>query len=308
VTAASSRVLILANQRDFAADAVVRHLHDAEVPVVRWNAETLAQEAADWQPGDAHARFASIWLRQFLPEPAPAASVNDLDETLVVRTQWSSWLASLDEPGVRWVNPLWAARRAENKIVQLRAATALGLPVPPTTVTSNRDTATRFRDAQPDRAAVVKSLSAGYFGYSDQAFMFTENLTDDLLDHPDAWTAQPLIVQCRLARLQDIRVIVVNEDVFAAALHVDPSTQSDTDWRLTPGRPWHPLEVPEEDATRYRALTRELGLTYAAIDLIDDGTTHWFLEANQAGEFAFIDNPLRLGVAEAIARALAGQS
>jgi glutathione synthase/RimK-type ligase-like ATP-grasp enzyme len=305
VTDASLPVLILSNERDFAADTVVRHLDEAEVPFIRWNAETLAQVEGSWRPNEG-IRYRSVWLRQYLPEQGVALSVEELDETLVVRAQWNAWLASLDEPGIRWINPLWAARRAENKIVQLRAAAKLGLPVPTTTVTSDRDIAARFRDSQPDRSAVVKSLSAGYFGYSDQSFMFTEVLTDDVLDHSEAWSAQPMIVQRRLNRIRDIRVVVVDAHVFAAALPGDPSNPMDTDWRLTPGRPWHRLDLPEREVARYRKLTRELGLVYAAIDLVDDGHTWWFLEANQAGEFAFIDRPLDLGIDREIARTLAG--
>jgi hypothetical protein len=43
-----------------------------------------------------------------------------------------------------------------------------------------------------------------------------------------------------------------------------------------------------------------LGLRYAAFDFVDDGERAWFLEANQAGEWTFIDRPLRLGIAEAL--------
>jgi hypothetical protein len=37
--------------------------------------------------------------------------------------EWRAWLTDLAEsPDTRWLNPLWAARSAENKLVQMRVA------------------------------------------------------------------------------------------------------------------------------------------------------------------------------------------
>ena len=54
-------------------------------------------------------------------------------------------------------------------------------------------------------------------------------------------------------------------------------------------------------AVRYVQL---LGLQYCALDFAQDSSTTWFLEGNQAGEFAFVDRPLNLGISLAIAEAL----
>jgi hypothetical protein len=46
-----------------------------------------------------------------------------VDDFLVAREQWRAWLTDLAEsPDTRWLNPLWAARSAENKLVQMRVA------------------------------------------------------------------------------------------------------------------------------------------------------------------------------------------
>jgi hypothetical protein len=47
-----------------------------------------------------------------------------------------------------------------------------------------------------------------------------------------------------------------------------------------------------------------MGLRYAAFDFVLDGDVLWFLEANQAGEWVFIDRPLKLGIAQALAEYL----
>lgn len=149
----------------------------------------------------------------------------------------------------------------------------------------------------------VKTLTSGYFAFTDRAFMFTTGLTEDILLDTDGWLAQPLIVQQRLKRAFDVRVIVVADFVVAAAVTTDGD-----DWRLHNPAPWRRYPLPEAVAHRCSRLVRELGLRYAAIDLVDDGQQLWFLEANQAGEFQFLDRPLDLGIADALAEQLAGKA
>jgi glutathione synthase/RimK-type ligase-like ATP-grasp enzyme len=290
-------VLVLSNERDYAADSVIAVLHRHGVPVVRWNAETLSESTPSCQPRSPSG-FRSIWLRDYLPQPSGDGGVAELDEYLVIRAQWRDWLAALDDSVATWVNPLWASRRAENKVVQLNTAVQVGLRTPTTLLTNRPDDARSFARAQPD-GAVIKTLSSGYFAYSDQAFMFTTELTDELLADEAAWSCQPLIVQRRLPRSRDLRVIVVGDYVVAAA-----TTTGGPDWRLVKRPTWSATDVPRDVAVGCRRLVRALGLVYAAIDLVDDGEAFWFLEANQAGEFQFLDRPLGLGIADALASVL----
>jgi glutathione synthase/RimK-type ligase-like ATP-grasp enzyme len=242
-----------------------------------------------------------VWLRQVLSDPVDVQSVSRLDEALVVRAQWSTWLAVHETQGTRWINPLWSSRRAENKIVQLRTARAVGLAIPATVVTNDAAEAADFSRTQPS-GAVIKSLSAGYFAHSDQAFMFTTDVTDDVLSAVDAWRQQPLFVQRRLVRRLDIRVFVVEGFVAAAG-----TSSTGSDWRLQPDEAdWTTYDLPARVADACRELTKSLGLVYGAIDLVDDGDEFWFLEINQAGEFQFLDRPLELGVADGLVTLLSG--
>jgi hypothetical protein len=55
--------------------------------------------------------------------PPPQTPWPAVDDFLVAREQWRAWLTDLAEsPDTRWLNPLWAARSAENKLVQMRVA------------------------------------------------------------------------------------------------------------------------------------------------------------------------------------------
>lgn len=294
-------VLVLTNERDFAADLVIRRLHDHGVPVERWNIET--HRRVTWRPEGPVATHGcrAVWLRQFLPEPTSADTVAAVDDFLVAREQWRAWLTDLAEsPGVRWLNPLWAARRAENKLVQMRVALECGLAVPPTVVTNDRDQAAAH--ASQVGPCVVKSLASAYFPFSDSAFMFTTALPDALALDASQWSAQPVIVQKAVTGRVDVRVFVLGDFVASTSTSVD-----DVDWRTSSrDAEWATCAAPAHVVEGCRAYAQRLGISYGAFDFAIDATGNWwFLECNQAGEFAFVDRPLELGVADAVADWLA---
>ena len=294
-------IVILTNQRDFSADAVIAQLSSFDQRILRINTEDL-HLAQDWSPAKEIEDVSAVWWRQFAASNEPAASIAELDELLVVTEQWRSWISVLDAPGVYWVNSIWAARAAENKVNQLRAARDAGLSVPKTLVTNNSMSATSFQAAVGP--CVIKTLRAGYFAHSDQAFAFTRSLTSSILELESDWIVQPMIVQQRVDPRLDIRVFVVRDRVVAAVAAQAPSDSDD--WRLNSDSvDWRPIPVSEElaaGAVRYAHL---LGLEYCAMDFAQDSSTTWFLEGNQAGEFAFVDRPLKLGISRALAEALA---
>lgn len=295
-------VLILTNRRDFAADRVIKRLHELGVPVERWNAED--ERVVAWCPEaePIPSKPRSVWLRQFLPEPTTTDDVRAVDEFLVVREQWRAWLTDLaEQEGPRWMNPLWASRRAENKLAQLRTARACGLAVPSTVLTNSRTEAMQHQaDVGP---CIVKSVASAYFPFSDCAFMFTVEL-DEAADLPDAdWSVQPVLVQKAIEKQADVRVFMLPALAVAVATHVGA-----IDWRTASGdAEWKPHDLPQPVATACRDYMSKFGLVYGAFDfVVDHEDRWWFLECNQAGEFSFADRPLDLGVGDALAGWLAG--
>ena len=296
-------ILILTNERDFAADLVIRRLGERGVPVERWNAED--DRVVEWRLESAQLDPPprAVWLRQFLPEPARASTVREVDEFLVAREQWRAWLTDLAElPGPHWMNPLWAARRAENKLAQLRVARACGLDVPRTLLTNDRKRALLHQSAVGP--CVVKSVASAYFPFSDSSFMFTVKLARAAELADADWASQPVLVQEAIPKTADVRVFVVGDFAAAASTRVEA-----TDWRTAAGDArWEPLDAPRRVIESCRNYLQELGLAYGAFDfVVDENAGWWFLECNQAGEFAFADRPLNLGVADAIARWLEGR-
>jgi glutathione synthase/RimK-type ligase-like ATP-grasp enzyme len=288
---------VLTNERDFAADLVVSELGRRGAWVSRLNIESArTQPVAPWLPNSAAEVGRSVvWWRQFEIDEQP----NDLAEAedlLIDRAQWRTWLAAIRTPNSSWMNDLWAARRAENKIEQLRVASAVGFTVPHTVVTNDRTVAAGFR--QEVGSAVVKTLSAGYYSWSNQSFVFTEVLDDSLLDRADYWNEVPIVVQQNLRGALDARVLSFGRHVFAAKC-----TSKGLDWRKTPFDPtlWSIWRLPQSVARLCLDYRAAFGLEFAAFDFMLAGDEVYFLEANQAGEWMFLERALDLRVSAALA-------
>jgi glutathione synthase/RimK-type ligase-like ATP-grasp enzyme len=299
----NASIVVLANERDFAADEIIRRLAD-RVRVRRLNIETARRASVgSWSPeyeADSGCEARVIWWRQFESDERPTTR-RGIDDVLVRRAQWRTWLATCSGPRTHWVNDLWAARRAENKVEQLRAAAAVGLRVPRTAITNDPDVAGAFRDAVGE--SIVKTLSSAYFEFSDQSFVFTELLSDATLRDRELWFDVPVIVQESLRTGHDTRVVSFGQHCFAARCESDES-----DWRKAPSdhANWTAWTPPGEIVERCREYRTKLGLEYAAFDFMIQDDKVLFLEANQAGEWLFLDRTLELGIADAFADHLLG--
>jgi hypothetical protein len=291
-------VVVLTNERDLAADNVIRHIARRNVPIVRLNIEHATSSSVwPWRPAGIHGvEPGAVWWRQF---ELPRGDIQDIalfDDLLVVRAQWRAWAACLYDSKVPWINDLWAARRSENKIEQLRIAHQVGFSVPETLVTNDLAEASSLGH---ENSLVVKTVASAYFELSDEAFVYTRTLSDQVFQDSTLWNNQPLVVQRKIDGL-DVRVIMVEEQCFGASCKSDLS-----DWRLAAATTeWAPWPIPTRIAERCRSYMSIFGLRYAAFDFIDDGKNVWFLEANQAGEWTFMDRPLSLGIAESLASSL----
>ncbi|MNY38950.1 RimK-like ATP-grasp domain protein [compost metagenome] len=100
-----------------------------------------------------------------------------------------------------------------------------------------------------------------------------------------------------------MRVTVVGDRVFSAAIHSQADEDSTVDWRRgdSVNLRHEVISLPEPVAMRCVELVRRLGLRYGAIDLVEDPEGRfWFLECNPNGQWAWIENRTGLPIAAAI--------
>lgn len=208
--------------------------------------------------------------------------------------------------GARWINALAAEREAENKLLQLRVATAAGLAVPRTLVTNDPAAVRAFHaEHAPLVAKLLTPLSVSMDGGA--AFVHTSAVRDEDLAHLAQLRHSPMVFQERVEKDVELRVACVGEHVFAGAIDASRSERGAVDWRRArPGEvAWQRAEVPDDVARRLRAVLGELGLVYGAVDLIRTPRgEHVFLEVNPGGEWGMLERDLGLPISEAIASEL----
>ncbi|HXW26703.1 MAG TPA: hypothetical protein VEK73_18310 [Xanthobacteraceae bacterium] len=115
----------------------------------------------------------------------------------------------------------------------------------------------------------------------------------------------PVIFQRHVAAVADLRVTIIGEEIFAAAVNVRDLTY-DVDVRLNIVQNYVAHDLPDEVADKLRALMRRLGLVYGAIDLrlTADGR-YVFLEINPAGQFLYVEQSTGQPITAALAARLA---
>ena len=114
----------------------------------------------------------------------------------------------------------------------------------------------------------------------------------------------PVTFQEKVEKASDIRVTVVEDDVFAAEILSQARQSSKVDWRATddPDLEHRPHKLPATLADQCRRLVSKLGLGFGAIDfaLKPDGT-YVFFEINPNGEWLWLEDQLSLPISDSIA-------
>lgn len=244
----------------------------------------------------------SVWWRR--PRPFAAdARLRPADAALAERQTGGAvmgLLASLGAAGVRLVNDPWRDEIASLKTRQLAAAEHVGLSVPPTLVTSDPGAARAFLGACGPDGAIHKQLHATHADWRP-----TRRVGASELAQLDALRFAPVILQAFVPGV-DVRVTAVGDELFATEIDAR-ATGSPEDFRpvLADCRV-SPCALGDRDAAALRALLRDLGLVYAAIDLRrrEDGSIV-FLEVNPGGQWYFVEERTGQPITAALASLLA---
>jgi glutathione synthase/RimK-type ligase-like ATP-grasp enzyme len=207
----------------------------------------------------------------------------------------------------RWMSHPAATWMAEFKPYQLELAAGMGLPIPRTTVT-NDPAAIRKAFADFD-GMIVKPARVGHLVSNGvEKAIYTSQVLAEHLELLESARLSPAIYQELIPKRYDIRVTVVGNDVFAAAIDSQADSAARIDWRRTDDPALRHLrhELPPALARLLLQFMEKLQLSFGAIDLVQrpDGG-YVFLEINPSGQWLWIDDQLEMGISEHIAAWLA---
>lgn len=313
-------ILLATNKRDITTDFVVLELRRRGLPFVRINTEDLPQGKVIYRPGtgngwvvecDGQRVSLSSVTAGYYRRPGPPTPENEghAPEVQDYRVEeWSAILRSIwNALEGRWFNSPFSILRAEDKPRQLSLAEELGFDIPSTLISNDFVSVSTFSREQqlvgkPLRRALIERGEAG-------EVLFTSRVGAISTDDQKAIELAPVIYQREIPKQYDVRVTVVDEQVFPVAIHSQEQLETQVDWRngSNPNLRHEIIDLPHHLEKQCIGIVKKLGLRYGAIDLVLDAEgRYWFLEINPNGQWAWIERQTGLPIARAIVNSLAG--
>ena len=222
-----------------------------------------------------------LWLRRWGYPQRAARDLSERAHIEVINESCASTLLGtlLTRFEGAWVSDPAATRRAENKLVQLRAAAAAGFKVPRTLVSQDPCQIRRFCDLLEGQV-VIKAVRA-----TPSSQLFTLKARPEHLESDAALRACPTIYQEYIPGRRHIRALCCGDDVHAVTIDT-----TDLDWRQNLDVPLTPIEVEPETKRRLAHVLQFMGLRMGVVDLkVDDECERVWLELNPQGQFLFVE-------------------
>jgi len=321
------RILLITTRADIASDYVVLELSRLNASFYRINTDQFPLSASStieinsssssprwlWQTKERTVgldELRCIWFRRHRLPMMPPDIENAHAEYSLRESDWFL-RGALYTQQLTWMSHPTSLQLAESKTFQLSTARSIGLRVPDTIITNSPEDVRSFFETQ-SRGVIAKPLRLGYFDYGQRkTCVFTNKVEWADLENDDPIRIAPVIYQELIPKSFDIRVTVVGEDIFSAAIDSQSVPSARIDWRRADTDTLRHLvhALPPNVSDLCLRLVAKLGLSFGALDfaLTPDGE-YVFLEINPNGQWAWIEDLLDLPISESVASWLVAHS
>jgi len=258
--------------------------------------------------------FDTVWYRKPDPVVAHEFFQEQAAKTFVER-EYTSFLSAFYNLNLdkRWVNDYWKNRMAGSKLLNLEIASRLGLQVPQTIIANDKVQIQTFCE-QLDWNVIVKSfLTEGFMTNDGQCWMnFAKRVIPSAFQQfADKIEYAPVFMQEYVEKDLELRVTIMGEQVFTAAIHSQEYEKSSQDFRaISPFKIKHTVfELPEEIAKKLLAFNKHYGLAFSTFDLVlTPKGDYYFLECNPNGQWYWIEDLTKMPMAKTMAEFLLGNA
>ena len=311
-------ILVISSPNDEHATAVLSRLEQAGATAALLDLSQFPREVGLTMSYDNHSahKFALtlpgpitlhleecrvIWWRRPQPFQLHPEIQQDSHRTFAYNEAYEAVSGLWQALDAFWINHPTRDEVASRKAYQLRVAQETGLTIPATLITNRAMDARAFAATHGHESTVYKAFSA-----TEQEWRETRVLQAAELDLLDNVRYAPVIFQEYIPAKVDLRVSVVGDRIFAAAVE-SQETSYKVDYRMDMARArLAPFSLPSEVEERLHALMRRLGLVYGAIDMrLTPDERFIFLEINPSGQWLFIEERTGQPITEAFVQLLA---
>jgi glutathione synthase/RimK-type ligase-like ATP-grasp enzyme len=254
--------------------------------------------------------FDTIWYRK--PEPVePDPSITEEHAQVFVKEEYNYFLRSFYNLYSHkiWVNPFWNLRHASQKLPNLELAVKLGLKVPKTLITNNPEVAREFGEHCHWNLLVKTFHFSGFVVNQTEAWhCFAKHIDkEQFLQFAETINFAPTFLQQYIDKSIELRVTIIGEEVFTAAIHSQEIERTKSDWRAIDSyQIKHTVyDLPVDIAQKLLAFNRHYSLVFSTFDLIltPEGE-YYFLECNPNGQWYWIEELTQIPMAKTMAKLL----
>jgi glutathione synthase/RimK-type ligase-like ATP-grasp enzyme len=319
-------VLVITNDHDEHANAVIEELDRRAIPVFRFHPEEFTHACSismeicngriDGEIRTARQRVAfhdicAAWYRRSRALFAPLPSLNLLQGDLenFVRVQSSVTLTALFASlQTLWIGQPFKLRRAEVKALQMAEASKAGLATPRTLISNDPERATVFVDALGDTDCAVKPLIATRVDGEEGARLPLTTILPR--GHAlDSVALSPNIFQPYIEKAYELRCVVMGHRIFTAKLDSQARASTRTDWRAGAVEDeevmYEVFDLPERVQAGLHRLMRSFEINFASIDMIVTPEGEFvFLDLNPNGQWLWLEEELGLPLVAGMANLL----
>jgi glutathione synthase/RimK-type ligase-like ATP-grasp enzyme len=245
-------------------------------------------------------RYGSVWWRRPQPHRLSDQMLRSSHREFAANETMEAMAGLWQTLRASWINEPLRDQAAHRKAYQLRVAQEVGLKIPATLITNDPAEARRFADARGYRDVIYKSFSSTETEWRETRLLREEEV--QLLDHV---RHAPVIFQHYVPARYDLRITVVGEQMFPAAIHSQQTAYA-VDSRVDiSAAKVEAVEIPTEVQDKLQAMMRRLDLVYGAVDMrLTPEGEYVFLELNPAGQFLYIEAATGLPIVAALASEL----
>lgn len=239
-----------------------------------------------------------IWQPLISPNLAPQFKEACLRESQATLTGfWDSLTGAI------WLDNLAQIDRANNKLLQLRLASEIGLIIPPTIVTNNPQSVRDFFEQVEGKMVSKLLTNVSRSMEKPDFFIYTTKVRKEDLKQADSLRYCPMVFQAEIPKKLELRIIFVNGQVFVGALDSSIYQNSTVDWRRSGVNVvWQNHHLPDFLIQQLQAFMSCLNLNFGAFDfIVNPAGEYVFLEVNPQGEWGMLERDLDLPISEAIA-------
>jgi glutathione synthase/RimK-type ligase-like ATP-grasp enzyme len=324
------KVLIVTNSHDLHADLLLPILVSKKCPLFRINLDnfprdylitqqyhngSLTGEILHIPSGDKVnvGEVGAVWMRK----PAEFSYLSDdltpQEKAFAKEETDHALLGFLYTLECYWMSHPLTIRGAMWKTEQLSRAQKMGFIIPDSLVTNMPQRVTHFKSLIEGniifKAMSSPNLAASEVEAIDQISdgLTTTLVTDDMLNDLNAVSELPCHFQAYIDKQYELRVTIIDKQVFAARLNSQEDERTTVDSRdMSAEITYQAIELPEDIKQKCLDFVDSYGLNYSALDIIVTPSNQYvFLENNPNGQFLYVEQLVpELNMLETLAETL----